>query len=379
MSNGERSSSVEGGDYAECPFTISYSTDPSAAAKKRKRENYDGTRFKLAKSPFSQTGGPVTDNLMNLYYTVEPEKQWQDLGKFSSFLLNEVNYPVKSFIKVANKATVEQQKSRSNQETNNTEPGDYWVAYILEIRASDKHHVYILVYWMYWPDELPAGARIGRKVVQGRQPYHGANELIASNCMDVINAASVTGPAIVEQLIESNNEEPVRRWCKCQSYANPDEIFIGCTNPGCMEWMHLKCMVHDILVKVYEQRVNIGQRPEGGTHPLSTIDTKGREVQHLIDICPKETRAGNHTRMDVRETIVKTETSTPMLTSFKYKKGRKKEAAGPKPYEGLFEADLKTQCSPPVWEIRDLRKNGGAEDGKSTEAVHCLQCGVLVM
>ncbi|CVL08164.1 uncharacterized protein FMAN_16255 [Fusarium mangiferae] len=322
--------------------------------------------------------------------------------------VNGVNYPVKNFIKVANKATVEQQKSRSNQETNYTEPGDYWVAYIIEIRASDKHHVYILVYWMYWPDELPLGARIGRKVVQGRQPYHGANELIASNCMEVINAASVTGPVIVKQLIESNNEEvqralywrqaynwctsklwPVRRWCKCQSHANPDEIFIGCTNTGCMEWMHLKCMVHDILMKVYEQRVIVGQRPEGVTHPLSTIDTKAREVQHLIDIRPKETQADDHTQLDVRERVSKTETSTPMLTSFKYKtlkivyepkkEGRKKKAAGLKPYEGLFEADLKSQCSPPVWEIRDLRTNGGANDGKSTEAVHCLQCGVLVM
>ncbi|SCV61216.1 uncharacterized protein FFFS_15785 [Fusarium fujikuroi] len=349
MSNGERSPSVEGDDYAECPFTISYSTNPSAAEKKRKGDNYDGPLFKLAKSPFSQTGGPVTDNPMNLYYTVEPRNQWQRLVKYSSFLLNCVSYPVKNFIKVANKATVEQQKSRSNQETNYTEPGDYWVAYILEIRASDKHHVYILVYWMYWPDELPPGARIGRKVVQGRQPYHGANELIASNCMDVINAASVTGPAIVEQLIESNNEEvqralywrqaydwctselwPVRRWCKCQFHANPDEIFIGCTNSGCMEWMHLKCMVHDILMTVYKKRVILGPRPEGVTHTPS-------------------------------------------------KKGRKKKAAGPKPYEGLFEADLKTQCSPPVWEIRDLRKNGGADDGKSTEAVRCLLCGVIIM
>lgn len=58
---------------------------------------------------------------------------------------------------------------------------DDWVARILEIRASDEHHVYARVYWMYWPDELPRGSRDGRKIVRGRQPYHGTNELIASN------------------------------------------------------------------------------------------------------------------------------------------------------------------------------------------------------
>jgi hypothetical protein len=59
--------------------------------------------------------------------------------------------------------------------------GDDWVARILEIRASDEHHVYARVYWMYWPHELPQGTHDGKKTVQGRQPYHGMNELIASN------------------------------------------------------------------------------------------------------------------------------------------------------------------------------------------------------
>ena len=58
---------------------------------------------------------------------------------------------------------------------------DDWVARILEIRASDEHHVYARVCWMYWPDELPQGTHAGKKAVQGRQPYHGINELVASN------------------------------------------------------------------------------------------------------------------------------------------------------------------------------------------------------
>lgn len=58
---------------------------------------------------------------------------------------------------------------------------DDWVARILGIRASDEDYVYARVYWMYRPDELPHRTYDGKKIVYGRQPYHGTNELIASN------------------------------------------------------------------------------------------------------------------------------------------------------------------------------------------------------
>ena len=87
------------------------------------------------------------------------------------------------FIYVANESTIERQKAIANKDqvTPRKKSDDDWVARILEIRASDEHHVYARVYWMYWPDELPHGTLDGKKMVQGRQPYHGANELIASN------------------------------------------------------------------------------------------------------------------------------------------------------------------------------------------------------
>ena len=53
-----------------------------------------------------------------------------------------------------------------------------WVAKVLEVRAKDNQHVYLRVFWLYWPDELP----------NGRQPYHGANEFIMSNAMDIVDA-----------------------------------------------------------------------------------------------------------------------------------------------------------------------------------------------
>jgi hypothetical protein len=88
-----------------------------------------------------------------------------------------------NFIYVANDTSIEQRQNVNAQETTQTgkKSNTDWIAYILEIRASDEYHVYALVCWMYWPDELPRGTQDGTRRIQGRQPYHGMNELVASN------------------------------------------------------------------------------------------------------------------------------------------------------------------------------------------------------
>lgn len=90
------------------------------------------------------------------------------------------------FVFVANEDSVKRQKTSdpgANGATTTTRRANSdWVARILEIRALDEQHVYARVFWMYWPDELPAGTHLGGKTLRGgRQPYHGKHELIASN------------------------------------------------------------------------------------------------------------------------------------------------------------------------------------------------------
>ena len=84
---------------------------------------------------------------------------------------------------IANDATIELQKAtgKNGDGESSLQTTDYWVARILEVRASDELHVYARIYWMYSPDELPPGTSDGKKMIAGRQPYHGQNELIASN------------------------------------------------------------------------------------------------------------------------------------------------------------------------------------------------------
>ena len=104
-------------------------------------------------------------------------------ARLSNTLVNGVKYFNESFVHVANDSSIARQKAMKNDDPSQRrkKSEDDWVARILEIRASDERHVYARVYWMYWPDELPQGTHDGKKTVQGRQPYHGMNELIASN------------------------------------------------------------------------------------------------------------------------------------------------------------------------------------------------------
>lgn len=95
-------------------------------------------------------------------------------------IVNTVKHFCEGFVFVANDFSLQRPRHSAEAFQPRKKSEEDWVARILEIRASDEHHVYARVYWMYWPEELPRSHYRG-KVVQGRQPYHGQHELIASN------------------------------------------------------------------------------------------------------------------------------------------------------------------------------------------------------
>ncbi|CAK7563208.1 MAG: hypothetical protein SEPTF4163_001071 [Sporothrix epigloea] len=200
-------------NQAECPFTVRV-LDPRdkelrTKSKKRRKRRYassdtgdfsgdeDGNhKILLQCAPFEPRGSFVTHSDMDVHYVVEPADLWASLTRYNSFVLNGLKFFCEGFIAVANDASLELQKSgmpaglgHATAAAGGTQGDggprkrtqDDWVARVLEIRASDEHHVYARVFWMYWPDELPPGTHYGKRMVQGRQPYHGASELIASN------------------------------------------------------------------------------------------------------------------------------------------------------------------------------------------------------
>ncbi|EXK77692.1 hypothetical protein FOQG_17606 [Fusarium oxysporum f. sp. raphani 54005] len=427
MSKRKRSLSVGEDNCAECPFTISYETGDSPAQQKwpkNKRRKYDGqdenNQAQSQISPFKPMGSFKTHESMDLKYTVEPRERWQKMSRYNSFILNGKKYYSEVFVKVANELSIENQKAQDNGKDICKENNDEWVARILEIRASDEHHVYARVYWMYWPDELPADTVDGKKKVQGRQPYHGVNELIASNHMDIINVVSVTGLATVHQWIESDIKKipkglywrqafdcrnlqlsSVELICECQEPANPDKIVLECTNSKCGKSLHEECITHKVLIQVHERlgldKANVSERLAGkeqepeATHPLSPANTEEKETQPMIDARSGETNDDLRFKKAARESHRETGTLVCGRTPFEAiatapanqsaKKGNKKgskKTAGFKPYEGLFEATLKIKDGLTAWEIRDVRENVIGGDKSWTENAHCLLCGSVI-
>ncbi|KEY65178.1 hypothetical protein S7711_08286 [Stachybotrys chartarum IBT 7711] len=419
----KRARSVADENRAECPFKVTIVTNPPRIdrdrpkAKKQKRdETDDDKKVQIQISPFEPVGKFKTHETMDLHYTVEPSAQWFDMTRYNSFVLNGIKYYSEGFVYVANDATIERQKAAANPEGAGQprKSDDDWVARILEIRAADEHHVYARVNWMYSPDELPRNTIDGKKSVEGRQPYHGQNELIASNHMDVINVVSVTMPASVNHWIETDDDEvqetlywrqafdcrnsqlsSVELICKCETPANPDKTLIGCTNPSCGKWLHYDCLLDDLLTRTYEElgtdKPHVSEQPavkeekddEKGARPLSPTETRGEETQPTIDVRGGEATNNVLVKQADGETPRTTETptpgpiATPVETPAKpllEKKPRKRKHTGSKAYQGLFEATLKMDDGPTMWEIKDLRENVSGGDRTWTEQAQCLVC-----
>ncbi|RYP48641.1 hypothetical protein DL768_005485 [Monosporascus sp. mg162] len=406
---------------AECPFTVIH-PDPNEKQKKAKRRRQDSEgqtpppKVLLQPSPFSPMGKfKDPNNTLDRHYQVQPFQKWVDMTRYNSFVLNGVKYYSEGFIFVANSSTIERQKNPNEALQPRKKSDDDWVARILEIRASDEHHVYARVYWMYWPDELPAGTQEGRRTIQGRQSYHGQNELIASNHMDVINVVSVTAAATVNQWDETNEDEvqPALYWrqafdvrsmelssaeprCRCNRPENPDKRLIGCTNSECKKWLHDDCLVHEALLNTYRRLgtdkphkpTPIKEEQENGEEPKRPLSPSesgaAQTAQQSIDVKPEDQRATirlgdvekNGTAAKIEESMTVAVASG--TESKKRGRPRKSEPGDPgtaKPYEGLFEAFIMNDINPPTLEIKDRRENVTGGEKRWMERINCIVCG----
>ncbi|KAF8469671.1 hypothetical protein BDZ91DRAFT_720681 [Kalaharituber pfeilii] len=253
---------------AECPFTVEYRQAKKPLKGKKAKRHKTG--------PTSNTGPPPAQQLDQeppedtTVFTVKPKKQWDSLKKYRNFVVGNENFALNEYIFV----------SHSNTPTDVPELDEqkFWVARVLEIRAVDEAHVYLRVYWLYWPEELPGG----------RQPYHGQKELIASNHMEIVDAMTVSGRAHVKHWMELDEDEElpdlywrqkfdfptqtlmeVREHCKCHRYYNPDKLMYGC--PHCKTWLHEECVQEDIKRKAYAKTLE-EEGEEALKNALAAID-----------------------------------------------------------------------------------------------------------
>ncbi|KAH7012730.1 uncharacterized protein B0I36DRAFT_256411 [Microdochium trichocladiopsis] len=392
-------------NVAECPFTVIH-PDPDEKEMKTKRRRGGSEdrpapppKIHLQVSPFSPIGKfNAKDNTMDRHYQIAPFAKWMNMTRYNSFVLNGVKYHSEGFVFVANDNTIERQKNLGESRQPRQKSDDDWVARILEIRAADEHHVYARVYWMYWPDELPAGTTEGKRVIKGRQPYHGNNELIASNHMDVINVVSVTASATVHQWDETNEDEvqpalywrqafdSVGRYCRCNRPENPDKKLIRCTNEKCRKWLHDKYLVHEALLRTFARLgTNKPHKPapvkderdnETGRQPLSPSKSGAAPTaEPSIDVKPEEQNTVKMADVNNVLPIITAERTGQAPEPKKRGRGRHSDAPEAKPFEGYFSAIIRSDVSPLVVEITDLREEvtGGLKEW--TERLDCLVCG----
>ena len=252
--------------------------------------------------------------------------------------------------------------------------------------------------------------------------------------MDIINVVSVTSQAQVNQMIEDNDEDiqsslywrqalDVRIYelllvelvCKCEQPANPDKTLIGCSNfkNNCGKWLHLDCLKHDALIKVYERlskdkphvalKSALKDEKNGNTkRPLSPKESGGAaSAQQSINAKPVEVEdikpKGKSARLEVtpapttpavpgHKPIKKSASAEPPSSraggaGAGHKGGRPGRSKGEpaNTYEGLFEANTKMDLTPPMIKIVNLRQGIQGGEGKWLEPMLCLICSEIIV
>lgn len=145
-----------------------------------------------------------------------------------------------------------------------------WVGRIQQVKAAKADEVYVRLYWLYWPEELPGS---------GRAKYHGKQEMILSNHADIIDATTISGAADVTYWNEHDDTEAplgqifwrqtldfnkvgrnqvggrssLRKHCICHKEYNPDKTMYRCANVTCGRWNHQECLEDRLLDALKEQ------------------------------------------------------------------------------------------------------------------------------
>lgn len=314
--------------------------NPKKTAKKAKdqekeQELIDHAEFQ--QSPFIAKGR-AKDGELDQHYTVTPTTDWEGMKKYNNFIIQGEVYKNNHFVFVRSDETP-RERDEENMKA-------FWVARILQVRAQNAQHVYALVAWMYWPDELPPPkARAPDQVssVGGKRTYHGSHELIASNYMEVLDVLSFAGKADVNQWGEEDDNIPsklywrqtycretqdlskIREHCICKGHFNPDTPMFICDNPTCQIWLHKACLMDDILKKSYKRIVSDESETNGTARPANG---KGRPNKN-------------------------------------------------KPYEGKFSARIKdSDEEAPAIIIKDVRPGQGQREWE--EEIPCPKCGTVL-
>ncbi|KAH7025381.1 hypothetical protein B0J12DRAFT_585311 [Macrophomina phaseolina] len=317
-------------------FTIKHHAIPKTlqtSGKKRKRGP-------PARQPLVEEN--EFDKSLSTLYTVEPTKWWEDTRRYRKFTIANETFRLGDtvFVKPDDSEAVDA-------------PLPNWVAKVLEVRAASEAHVFLRVFWMYRPEDIPGG----------RRPYHGRNEVIASNTMQVIDALTVNGKASVRHWTEDDNDEildgdqlfwrqtfdcpsgtgtgvlsSLRKHCIDEAPFNPDTLLVHCDSCGL--WLHGECLEHEAIRQVHAEN----NLPEPILIPASQKSAAMSQIE----------ANGNASALHISEVKKELDKAEPAFTA-EIKTG----------------ADEKSRII-----LEDTRE--GHEGERMEKKVHCLKCSALI-
>ena len=225
------------------------------------------------------------------------------------------------------------------------------MALIAEFRAASQEKVYVRVFWLYWPEELP----------MGRQAYHGKRELVMSNHVDIIEAQSIACHTNISHWDENDDSNKVvlserfwrqtydltkmvttsqhalgklRKFCICGGYDNPELDMYQCHKVGCGMWNHQACLIATIEERAWEsfKKGQLTHEVEGEHKSFTqkVADTVG----HIVDKSLGKTEVKQET-IEIKD---EAHSDNVSMDSEKVKL----VAAGKRPWSGKLEGTITT-------------------------------------
>lgn len=188
--------------WLEDPRRAPFRVKVSALNKKRKRDD-------------DHVENDLWESRLACEYTVQPKDKWDKLRKYRKFTVGSESISTGACIMV--------KCDEEDEGEAGFDAGAQWKGKVLEVRALDTEHVYVRVAWLNRPEDLEGG----------RKDYHGRNELIPTNQMDIIDALSINGSIEVYRWDDVGEEdhtvdEDQYFWRQTYDYAGSKTYSVSC-------------------------------------------------------------------------------------------------------------------------------------------------------
>ncbi|KAJ9615850.1 hypothetical protein H2200_001927 [Cladophialophora chaetospira] len=286
---------------------------------------------------------------LDIAFAVKPGSHWSDLQRFKNAKFKdpvEVIYSAGHIVYVNRNFPVPAAPSAdaSEEEKLAFDKENLWCGVVEEFRAASQEKVYVRLFWLYWPEELP----------MGRQPYHGKRELVLSNHVDIIEAQSIACHADISHWDENDDSNKtvlserfwrqtydltkrsgsshnalskLRKFCVCGGYDTPELDMYQCHKVGCGMWNHHACLIADVEERAWE-KFKKGQL----TDELPDTEEHKSLTQKITDT------VGHMVEKGLGKSEVKDEAHSESISSSGKK--AKSATAGKKPWSGKLAATI---------------------------------------